>query len=275
MAAVLMVSAVAASAQVSFWSKGAPDHRITIGPRIGLNLSNMSFNDDAKMESPYLEDNLVLGETKVRPGFRVGAAVDIAFNNNMSIATGLYFTSKGFKYESMDKTGTEKLCANYLELPIYATYKINFDKAGSLSVGFGPYFAVGLGGKHKVEEIIGDEDNYLWKFEHNTFGTDLNYQIDTDDEDMDELIPDYGMKRFDAGLGFTLGYEFKHFTFTFEGQFGLANVLNTSKQTASFNGDIYNYCVWGSERYHGLGGSFDSKAKTVNCALTIGYNFPL
>ena len=39
------------------------------------------------------------------------------------------------------------MTAGYLELPVYASYRLNFAEESQLQVNFGPYFAYGANGR--------------------------------------------------------------------------------------------------------------------------------
>jgi len=113
---------------------------------------------------------------------------------SLSIKTGLGYVMKGQKFKDSDT----KFTFHYLELPIFALYHYRVNETGGLYAGLGPYFAYGLGGKMKSQN-----------FSESVFGRDNG-----------------GYKRFDAGLGFKAGYEFKSGLFadiTYE--LGLANLV--------------------------------------------------
>ncbi|MDD3512104.1 MAG: outer membrane beta-barrel protein, partial [Fermentimonas sp.] len=75
--------ATAVSAQVSLGVKG------------GVNMSNF-----------YGEE---LDNENVKIGFNVGLLADYEFSYNSAIQTGLFFTTKGFKYDSQNLDYTENL----------------------------------------------------------------------------------------------------------------------------------------------------------------------
>jgi len=76
---------------------------------------------------------------------------------------------------------------SYLQVPLYALYYHRLDGAGSVFGGLGPYLAYGIGGS-----AFGGDD---------------------------------GLKRFDAGLGLTVGYKMpQSFSFSLGYDIGLANI---------------------------------------------------
>jgi hypothetical protein len=121
---------------------------------------------------------------------------------SISLKTGLGYIMKGQKL----KTDDVKFTFNYLELPVYFLYHHPAGDPGSVYVGLGPYFAYGIGGKVKSSGL-----------NESVFGEDHG-----------------GYKRFDAGLGFKAGYEFKsgfYADFTYE--LGLANIAYASQEVKS------------------------------------------
>lgn len=91
---------------------------------------------------------------------------------------------------------------NYLEVPLYAIYKHRLDGAGAGSIfgGLGPYLAYGIGGN------LSDGGTKISAFDG-----------------------DNGLKRFDAGLGLTAGYQIpQSFSFRLAYELGLANIQKNS-----------------------------------------------
>jgi hypothetical protein len=80
---------------------------------------------------------------------------------------------------------------SYLQVPLYALYYYRLDGAGSIFGGLGPYMAYGIGGS-----AFGGDD---------------------------------GLKRFDAGLGLTIGYKMpQSFSFSLGYDIGLANIQQSA-----------------------------------------------
>lgn len=95
--------------------------------QLGMNFSNMTKADDAKM----------------LPGFKVGLGMDYAFTDVWSLKSGLMFESKGYKVDE------DKARPIYMQIPVMAAWKANITDDIKFVVNAGPYFAVGLGGKYK------------------------------------------------------------------------------------------------------------------------------
>lgn len=172
-AAVAAVAALTASAQrasdssLSFWDDSQVEQRVTWGVRAGMNFS--SVGGDA--------------ETDSKIGFKAGVSADIAIVSSFYINTGLYYSMQGYE----PKGNGDGVTAGYLNLPIYASYRLNFAEASQLQINFGPYLAYGLHG----------DDDYF-----------------------------DGVKRFDMGLGVGAGYTLKRWYLGIDYQFGLMNIYD-------------------------------------------------
>lgn len=229
------------SSEFSFWDGGQSEQKIIVGPRVGLNVSSLSVS------------NLEMDNDKSKIGFNVGVAVEFPIVRSFYINSGLFYTTKGIKYttkgikfENSDLDWSEKdtYNAGYLELPLYASYRLNFAEASQLQINFGPYFAYGVNGKIKE---VGTKIDY----EENDEGDVSKYEYEYDlfgvaDEDSDEEKG--GIKRFDCGLGVGLGYTWNRIYLGFNYQFGLVNIADKKE--------------WGN-----------GKIKNSNFSISLGYNF--
>lgn len=178
---------------------------ISYGVKAGVNMSN--FGGDMDDADPKI-------------GFSIGATLDYGFTNNLYLLTGLDFTTKGAKG---DIASRGKITANpmYLQVPVHFGYKLDITDNSRLVVSAGPYAAYGIGGKYKL--TVGD--------------TSISTDFFGDEED--------GVfKRFDFGVGLSVGYEFDRFKAAIGYDFGLVNI-------SYGNNDV----------------------KTQNAFLTFGYRF--
>lgn len=209
------------SASFTLWDSEAVDQKVVLGVRGGLNIANISGD---------VEGSDIDMDSKI--GFRAGVSVDFPIVNSFYVNSGLFYTVKGAKSEVKDGSDFYKTSVNagFIELPVYASYRLNFAEASQLQVNFGPYFAVGINGKLKEEAR---EDMDLYENKMDLFGTD---------EDQG------GFKRFDCGLGIGLGYTFHKFYIGFDYQFGLVNLMDKeawdgdTAKTRNFNISIgYNF----------------------------------
>lgn len=194
----------------TFFSTKKSDEKVSLGVRVGVNSSTMALgmgNGSRSVEQG-------------RVGFGAGVSVDVPILESLGFQTGVYFVQKGFreKEETVVPTwingisviagGTQvKTMGNpgYLELPLLASYRYDFNGKVRLLVNTGPYVAYGVCGKMSVKV----ENNQGVKIQDNSVdwfgGADSNDSM--------------RFRRFDlgwhlgAGLkfkgGFTLGYVFE------------------------------------------------------------------
>ncbi|MEA5062143.1 MAG: porin family protein [Proteiniphilum sp.] len=165
--------------------------QLYLGVKGGINLSNFSGD---------------LDDADAKVGFNVGLAADYEFMFNHAIQTGLFFTTKGAKYEGDLGDVSGKLTMNpmYLQLPVHYAYKLDVAPGTRLVFHAGPYMAVGVGGKVKVKAS----------------GSSA--------EVSDDFFQDGAFKRFDAGLGLGVGAEFGPLLLDLGWDMGLTNISDIS-----------------------------------------------
>jgi hypothetical protein len=156
------------------------------GVKAGLNLSTMLAKD---------EDETYSDEFKMNPGFHLGATLELPLTESFSFETGLFLSTKGFKWSEeeiyMGETFKVEIKRNLLYLDIPLTAKASFDIGGAKIYGiFGPYLGMGLSGKSKYE--------YSYDGETETEEEDINWGSDEDEDDLKRL--DFGLI-VGAGLG--------------------------------------------------------------------------
>lgn len=164
--------------------------------------SNLSWEGQVGMNVAKLT-----GGYDSRIGYHIGARAKMELP---TLATGLYanagafLTLKGASFD-MGELGNAKTNMNYLEIPIHVGYQYAINDDFSVFGEFGPYFAIGLFGKTKGEEM---DYNDNWELVSNS----VSYNT------FDEF------KRFDFGLGLRFGVEFKQkYTLSIGYDFGLVN----------------------------------------------------
>lgn len=201
------------SSSTSFFSTEKADRGITFGIRAGLNLSNIKISNG--------EDDL---SPDSKAGFNVGVSMDIPMLQSLYLQTGLYYTTKGAKFEESedDYKYEQTLNPSYLEIPIMASYRYDFSDAAQLQVNFGPYFAYGLAGKYKE-----------------TYTEDGK----KDEEKEDLFGKDKLLDRFDAGLGIGAGFTYSKFFIGLNYQFGLANLAQDAKNGYSVKNKNFSISV--------------------------------
>jgi hypothetical protein len=159
----------------------------------GVNLANISI-------SP----NGLVDEAKQLTSFNAGFAFDLPLAAGLSLQPGLLFTGKGSKTQQGQETSTFYYRATtnpkYIELPLNLVGKIPLGGSTSLMIGAGPYGAVGVGGKNKIDRKISGV-----RYEVNN---EIEYSND-DPLTAQEEGAGYGkLKRFDYGVNGLAGLEF-------------------------------------------------------------------
>src|SRR5690554_1418024 len=154
-----------------------------LGLRAGVNFQNLTGDG--------VEDG------KMAPRFNIGVDYEIAVAPDFYFAPGLFFASKGSKYEILGED--IQIGLNYLEVPLNLVYKPVLGD-GNLIVAFGPYVGYGLGGKAKSDE--GD--------------TDIDMGSDEEEDNF---------KALDMGANLSFGYMFgAGLSLQFNTQLGLVNI---------------------------------------------------
>lgn len=133
--------------------------------------------------------------------YRVGLGVDVPISGMWGFQTGLNFAGMGAKGDSdlLDLTVNQL----YLEVPLMATARVDAGNGLGIVFNAGPYLACGVGGKTKVS------------------GSNAELSSDT--------FGDGGLRRFDAGLGFGMNFEFNRFMVGVDTRFGLAKLASDAK----------------------------------------------
>lgn len=159
-----------------------------------------------------------------RFSYKAGVGMDIPLSAKWAMQPTLYFTSKGSRadiyYGSEQITEVEVTHRlYYLELPLFAAYKMNLAPSTTLAVKAGPYVACGLNGKASISNT--DFDNKGYKFPGNLFkdGTDYNQMGILDNKP----IKTDAYKRLDAGIAVGVELNVHHFLLGAEGTWGLTS----------------------------------------------------
>ena len=188
--------------------------QISVGPRVGINLSNWSVDDEEDFD-----------ELDNRLGILGGVVGEFRFTENMALQSELGFIQKGLKSEfSYDdpQLGTiaEKsdFIFNYLEVPVLFKAGTSFGPA-RLDGLVGPSFGYAMNAKAKYKTTIG--------------GVTEEEEEDLDFDDNDIARLDLGLQ-LGAVLGINVGEKAQIFV---DGRYllGLSN-LNKSDE----DGDVKN-----------------------------------
>lgn len=159
--------------------------------RGGINLANITITNDGD-----IDDN------KMLTSFQVGLIGDIKVLPFLYFQPGILFTGKGSKTEQGEESDFQYYRATsnpyYVEVPVNLVFKT----PGPIKffAGAGPYIAVGIAGKNKVDG----------KFLGTSFSNENKIEWSNDDPstlDYEEGAG-YGiLKRFDYGLNATAGVQ--------------------------------------------------------------------
>lgn len=224
-------AATTAQAQTSF----------SIGPRIGGNLSNVSFTSDTP--------------TDVKPqqifGVQVGATAEFRFGTNLAFQPSLIYTQKGFKTESTDSftssggtstsTSKQTLKVGYLEVPLNFVYTTGGDHGFQLFAG--PYLALGVGGKATYESSYTIPGGIT----HQDSGTSAvkfaNQEPSNSNNDDAYLRP------LDAGFNGGLGYRQGPFQVQASYGLGLGNLVPTDSNGKDQGVKVRNRVIQLSANY--------------------------
>lgn len=186
-----------------------------------------------------------------KAGAMMGARVDYVLPSahGTYVTAGLDWTMKGGKVSALteeDYEATLKYALHYFEVPIRVGFRYNIIEELGIYGEVGPYFAVGVGGKHKCsigdgEEISALEDALTYKaFKNRTDLTQRTFQ------------------RWDAGIGFRVGAEYNHhYNLMLGCDWGLADIYRNSLRNAYFDAT----------------GVSLPKVHNFNFSITLGYRF--
>jgi hypothetical protein len=194
-------------ATISLFAQHSPSLNFSI--RAGVNVSNSTWN----VETDFIDK-------KAKIGFQGGIMIEYSLPNPFDLHTGLFLTTKGAKLKTEDfligeNGGTvyrnQTLNQMYLEMPVFAVYKMYMSNSTCVYFNLGPYIAYGIGGKNK-EKITGSIQKGE-TIEEDTFGKS------------DKLT--YGnLKKFDFGIGGGVGMEVGRIIIGLSCELGLMNLSN-------------------------------------------------
>ena len=204
MIAVMLLTATGMCAKAQFYVQG------------GLNLANITNTTDGQTE-----DNNWLTT------FNAGALGRFGISDVFDIEAGLLLTGKGSKAETYftgsrdDNYVKSNFNPIYVELPVNAVVKfpLQANANSNIFLHAGPYIAVGVMGKSKVEQkIIGVTSTSTSDIQ---FSNDDPFTSEQDDASYSKL------KRFDYGLNFGGGFDFGPVLLKLNYGLGLAKIGST------------------------------------------------
>lgn len=181
--------------------------------KAGVNLANVSVTDNGEID-----------QAKMLPSFHVGLQGDLPVTSFLSIQPGLFFSGKGTKAQSREpgSNGYFKSVLNpyYIELPVNVVFKTPLNKDSRFFAGAGPYVAMGIAGKRKLDyQVLGIAYHREDKI---SFSNDDPTTAGEEGAGMGIL------KRFDYGLNGTAGFEGNNILFSVNYGLGLAKLQSGS-----------------------------------------------
>lgn len=190
--------------------------------RVGLNLANVSVTDNGRVD-----------DANSLTSFQVGFIGEVKLGGPFYLQPGVLYTGKGSKSVSGNTSSYPyyKATSNpkYIEVPVTLVLKAPVGGSTKVFAGAGPYLAMGIGGKNKVEgkNIIGVAFSNEKDIEFsNDDPTTLNY----------EEGAGFGIiKRFDYGLNGTAGIEGQSVVLSVNYGLGLAKLQSGGNNSADNN----------------------------------------
>lgn len=246
---LFFIAALAMFSQSAKALENEPEEGFTYMGLFGINVS--------KLQNDFLLD-------KAKAGVMMGARVDYVLPkaHGTYLTAGVDWTMKGGKTSVMAEVdedipymadATVKRPLHYFEVPIRVGFRYNITEGIGVYGELGPYFAIGVGGKHKMsidadgDQARKEEDDYSYK-------AFKNYDYNNDD-------PKFPFQRWDAGIGFRVGAEYNHhYNLLIGCDWGLADIYRTSLRD-DFKDEPLN-----------LGATLP-KVHNFNLSITFGYRF--
>lgn len=195
--------------------------------KAGLNSANISVTNDGRVD-----------DAKSLKSFHVGVVGDLQLAEILSFQPGLLLTGKGSKVQTGEESDANYFKATtnpfYLEIPANLVLEFPLAANAKIFAGAGPYLAIGIAGKNKVEGKVNgvafeSKEDIEWS---NDDPTTLNY----------EEGAGFGvLRRFDYGINALAGVEFNKLVLGAGYGLGLAKL-----QSGSDNGsnDDNKHRVW-------------------------------
>lgn len=158
------------------------------------------------------------GEDEVNDKFvgKIGFGIEVPFASDWSLMPSLEMAWKGAVWEKPDFDYKETLNESYLQIPVLVAYRLNLNPRWNMTLKAGPYVALLLSAKDKIE-FMGEEQEVDLKdsnannidvgidigvdFEYHRFVFGLEYELG-----FVSMLPDVDIKN--SAVYFTAGYKF-------------------------------------------------------------------
>ena len=195
--------------------------RVTAEIVAGFNTSDLILEDIGRQAG-------AVANFKQHPGFNFGVNVDVPVFEGFYIKPGLSFTTRGGNYRKQlnDTDYFREVCSSYyLQMPIFASFRLGDIDTAQLQLNIGPYFSLGLFGDRTRSEKLGR--------------VELTTEYDYFYTEYDGNLEDGFARRFDWGLSFVVGMLFvEHIYLGVQYDLGLYNIAKERRDVKYCN--IYN-----------------------------------
>lgn len=183
----------------------------------GVNFANITTTTDGRTEN----NNMLTS-------FNAGLMGRFGLSNTIDLETGLILNGQGSKAETYFNGGNDYVKSSfnpiYIQLPLNAVLKIPLQKKSGLFINAGPYIAVGVAGKSKVDTKLGIiSSSSESKIQ---FSNDDPFTSQQDDASYNKL------KRFDFGLNAGGGFDFGKIILKANYGIGLAKINSTQSDNS-------------------------------------------
>jgi len=185
----------------------------------GFNLSDMSINDKTEEFNPDI--------TSI-PGFHFGLTTEIPLNNYLIFEPGLLLSSKGAEAEILEVMGygmNYKLYLLYLDIPLNFKVVYPLDDNFKIFGSVGPYAGIGLYGLAQLTYRDGSYEE--------TDEEEISWGSDPDEDDI---------RRFDTGISFGAGFEYKSVIIGAYYDLGLANIA-ANRENMTMKNRVWKFSI--------------------------------
>ena len=204
---------------------GSVHAQVRPGLKMGYNFGGVMAN-----YHPGADKTIVPGNPdnfKMKSGFQIGLITDCPISETFAIQPGARFSMQGFidRFNDNGKS-TRRFSLFYLQVPVYAQYRLNVYEETNVLFQAGPYVGYGLFGRHswmkKGKDQMGESDKKI------TFGNGTTKDISN------------GM---DYGIGAGVGIEFYRFQLMVTYDFGLYEMTfkKDNMKSAKYDVDMRNH----------------------------------
>jgi hypothetical protein len=206
---IMLIPAVMLLTAVTGYTQSKADTRPRFGIKGGFNAANITIDNEGT-----IKDKKAVGS------FHVGAYADLPLLPILSIQPGVFVSGKGSKYTVGDNESNNYTEVStrplYLEVPVNAVIKIPIVNNVRLFAGAGPYGAIGIGGKNKLEG----------KLAGIAFSDEESIKYGNDDPQSGSNGNSYSgdLKRFDFGVNVLAGIEISRLTLNANYGHGFVNI---------------------------------------------------